>query len=368
MRIALLGHLHGFGGAEKSLIMLANQLVERGHSVELVSFTSDVKVRPLDERVKYTFIPDVDGNKIKRLIGRYKNLDVYLKNNKPDVAVSFWFQLAIFAMFASKKYNFQVIYSERGDPKDIEYNGLNGVIRSLFLPLVDGFVFQTNGAKKCFSSNIQKKSTVIHNAIEINKDQLVDVEKSNTIISVGRLHRQKNFSVLIKAMGILREDFPSYILEIYGEGELRKTLQSEIDSLGLHDTVKLMGNTKQIYEKMQKSEVFALTSDFEGMPNVLMEAMALGLPCVTTDCSPGGARELIDDQFNGIIVPVGDYIAVAEAIKYCLNDKKSAAEMGKNAAQILKTHSCEQIYNQWEDYIVSLCNTRKRRGTNGSSN
>ena len=355
MNIVLLGHLHGFGGAEKSLVMLANELSKRGHKVSLLSFTSDNNIYNLDNSVDYYFIPDQGNRKINVLRRRFFNLAAKMKELKPEIVISFWFQLAVFAMLISKTQGYKVIYSERGDPKDIEYDGLNGLIRSLSFPLIDGFVFQTTGAQNFFSKRIVDKSCVIHNAITIPRDILLEpIKKEKHIIAVGRLHRQKNFALLINAFKDVNKAYPEYKLLIYGEGEQRKDLDKLIKELNLSEAVLLCGNTRDVLRKMKKAEVFVLSSDFEGMPNVLMEAMGLGLPCVSTDCSPGGAAELIVNKKNGLLVPKGDQKKLTLSLIYLIEHPKHAEQMGIEATKVLATHSPSIIYDRWDTFIKNV--------------
>lgn len=355
MRIILLGHLHGYGGAEKSLVMLANQLSERGHDVTLVSMTSNNNVYNLSKMVRYEYIDDKCSNKIATIFNRYFLLDKFFKKNKADIVISFWFQIGVLAMILSKKYKFRIIYSERGDPTDIEYKGINGLIRRLSFPFFDGFVFQTKGARDCFGEEVVKKSCVINNAIYIDQNGLNKPPKKNKeIVAVGRLHRQKNFSMLIKAFSLIADKYTEYNLIIYGEGELRDKLTEQITELGLQKRVILYGNTKEVYNKILCSELFVLSSDFEGMPNALMEAMALGLPCISTNCSPGGAAELIDNYENGILVNIGDYNELADKMDEVLENDELKEKLSRNAKKILDTHSIEEIYGKWEKYIKEL--------------
>lgn len=357
MKITLLGHLHGYGGAEKSLVFLANQLVERGHDITLLSFTSDRNVYSLRDEVNYIFIPDKGSNKAAVLLNRFFCLRRELKQIKPDLAISFWFQLAVFGMMISKELGFKIIYSERGDPSDSEYDGLNGMIRRLSFPFMDGFVFQTKGAQAYFGEKIKDKSCVIHNAITV-PDSIIEFKpvKKKNIVSVGRLHRQKNFPLLINAFSEIIKIHPEYKLVIYGEGEQRQELELLVERLGLVNNVALYGNSKDILIKMKEAEFFVLSSDFEGMPNVLMEAMGLGLPCVSTDCTPGGAAELIDNYTNGILVPKGNKAELVKAMLYTIEHFCRAEQMGRNATKILETHSPAKIYDMWETFIGGVVN------------
>lgn len=356
MNITLLGHLHGYGGAEKSLILLANQLSQRGHSVTLVTVTANNNVYQLDEGVKCNYIPDIGANKLGVIAHRYLELKRYFAKQHTDLVISFWFQIGIMSMILSKFHGFKIIYSERGDPADIEYDGLNGIIRTLSFPFFDGFVFQTKGARDFFNKKMRQKSCIIHNAINIDEGKIGAVpQKKKYIIGIGRLHRQKNFQLLIKAFAKIQKDYHDYFLVIYGEGEQRDELQTLISQLAMDKKVILFGNTSEIMQKLLEAEIFVLSSDFEGMPNALMEAMALGLPCISTDCTPGGAAELIDNHKNGVLVEKNNVNALAEAMRLLLDNPDVAQQYGNAAKKIRETHSLDKIYDKWNDYLKRLC-------------
>lgn len=351
MKIVFLSYLHGFGGAEKQNVMLANAMAERGHSVTLVSISADNNCYELDKRVKYIFLPDRKTNAL-RLFTRFQDIKQKLMALQPDVTVNFWFQSAYMTAMMSKGITGKVIYSERGDPGDKEYRGALGVIRKLILPRIDGFVFQSKGAQRYFDEKVQKRSIVIPNPVFVNTEGLTSIkERRKAIVTVGRLHPQKNQKLLIDAFSMIADQIPDYSLEIYGDGELKEDLQKQIDNLGLSDKVFLKGTSKQIHKLIYDAALFALSSDYEGLPNTLLEAMALGIPSISTDCKPGGAREIIDDGVNGIITPIGDKDKLAAAMKEMLQQSEKTEAMASKALSKMKKFQPTVIYSKWEEYF-----------------
>lgn len=136
------------------------------------------------------------------------------------------------------------------------------------------------------------------------------------------------------------------VLKIFGEGSLKKKLQNRIDELGLKDKVYLMGTKSDVLNWIKESYCFVLTSDFEGLPNSLIEAMCMGIPCISTDCSPGGARQLLSDD-RGLIVPCGDKERLAEAINIYLENKDIAAQYGQAAYGLRKEIDCNKVAKEW---------------------
>ena len=354
MKIVFLSYLHGFGGAEKQNVMLANAMANRGHDVTLISICADNNCYQLDRHVDYQFLPDRKTN-ILRLITRYEDIKKKLIEIGPDVTVSFWYQSAYLTALMRKNITGKIIYSERSDPGDKEYSGILGWIRSLTLPRIDGFVFQSKGAQSYFSKSVQSRSTVIPNPVFVKTEDFQEVkERKKKIVTVGRLHPQKNQKLLIEAFSLIVDQIPEYILEIYGDGDLKDELQRQIMELHLENKVYLKGTSKKIHELIYDASLFVLSSDYEGIPNTLLEAMALGIPCISTDCRPGGAREIITDGEDGIIVPVGDKTALANAISWSLNHKEDTLKRAKKAIERMKHFRADTIYSRWENFLRRL--------------
>lgn len=351
MKIVFLAYLHGFGGAERQIVMLANSMAVRGHVVTLVSICADNNCYKLDKNVRYIFLPDRKKN-ILRLLTRYQDIRRLLKNIEPDLTVSFWFQSAYMTAIMKKSITGKVLYSERGDPGDKEYMGLLGLVRTLTTHRIDGFVFQSTAAQAYFNDAIQKRSTVIPNPVFINPDDYPKPkERRNVIVNVGRLHPQKNQKVLIDAFSIIAEDIPDYKLEIFGEGSLKESLQQQIKQLDLSERVLLKGTSDHIFNLIYDAGVFVLSSDYEGIPNTLLEAMTLGIPCITTDYRPGGACDIITTGENGVIVPVGDKEQLALKMLMMVQKRDIAERMAEKAMEGMKKYSPEIIYNKWEKYF-----------------
>lgn len=353
MRIALVAYFHGNGGAERQITMLANALAERYEVYMVISGANNQKY-PISNNIQTIDVTNVEG-KVLPVLRRFFAQRKALKEIKPSVSVHYNFQSAYFAVAMPQKYSGKIIYSERGDPYDDEYTGLLGLIREYAIKRIDGFVFQTEGARDYFDENIRTRSTVIHNPITIPIDFQGGIGKrEKRIVNIGRLHPQKNQKLLIEAFSKIAADNPDYILEIYGEGSLQGALEEQVHRCGLDNRVIIKSPRKDIFGAIKDAGLFVLTSDYEGMPNALMEAMALGLPCISTDCRPGGARALIVDGINGYVVPRGDASLLAERMSFLLKNNDFAQTIGEKAMSILDNHTPEEIFKKWELYIERI--------------
>lgn len=342
-----------FGGAERVMSILANEwgksnvettiLVTETEAISKYSLSDKVTIIGCHEEKERARIPQFTVIKKVRDI---------CKEWKPDVVISFYNDLCALTALGIIGLHIPLIYSERNDPKRTNQRLLDRLYRKIVECMADKIVFQTAGAQRCYSKRVQEKSTVILNPVNTNGFSRHDFscEKSE-IVSVGRLEAQKNQKLLIDAFELIASDFPEYQLTIYGEGSLRKELEDYIKAKGLQERVFLPGNKNNIQEHIKDASLFVLSSDYEGIPNALIEAMAIGLPCVSTDCSPGGARELIKEGVNGLITPCGDARKLSDAMRMLLSNKAYAKVCGIKALKIRKKTDVKQISTDWLRYI-----------------
>ena len=355
MRLALVAYLHGAGGAERQITLLANVMAKRGHEVHFLVLSEFSNRYPISKEVIVHDLTDADKNAIHPILGRYKALKKKYKEIVPDVTIHYNLQSAYLTIAMPKKVYRKAVYSERGDPYDKEYSGLLGMIRDWTVKRMDGLVFQSEGARDFFDEAIKEKSVVIHNSVEVPIDKYpIPVKRTQRIVSAGRLHEQKNYSLLIEAFAKISNDFSEYNLDIYGDGGLREELQAQINKLQLTERINLLPACKDIWDRIRDASMFVLSSDYEGMPNALMEAMALGIPSVATDCRPGGARTLIKDGVNGFVTPLRDVNALANTMAYVLSNPVVAETISKGGRQIALTHDEERTFNKWEKFLCAL--------------
>lgn len=362
--VCYLNTLHS-GGAERVMSVLANGLNRLGHSVTMVTdyFSSDDYY--LDEGVERVVFEKeatraMRKGRLGRTLSRITKLRKICREKKAEILISFMEDINSRALLATWGLKVKNLISVRIDPRQLLKSRTRRLQIKWLYPMADGCVYQTEDAKQSMPAKLHKKSRVIFNPVSdtfYGVQGLPGTEKR--VVSCGRLASQKRFDLLIDAFSKVCAEFPEHKLEIYGTGGDEEKLQKQIEDLGRQDRIFLMGRCEDIPNALKNAGLFVLSSDFEGLPNALMEAMALHLPVVSTDCGGGGARALIEDGVDGQIVPCGDVDALAEAIRQNLADPESAKQRGKKAGEKAKGFSTEKIVIQWERYIRQIVNGKE---------
>lgn len=348
-KIVLFTGSMGRGGAERVISILSNYLSERGWDVTIIMLLHDITDGySLDERVKIiNFLPKSPISTPKKILRNIKLVRAYIKKEKPDVAVSFMAQNILISGIACRGLNIKFIASERIDPAKVKRNMAYKKVLENIYRKANKVIFQTKRAKEYFNTEIQKNSVIIGNPVSVSC--LAEDNPKKKIVTAGRLTTQKNHKMLIEAFGQLAGKYSDYCLEIYGEGPCREELEKQIQEKGLHERVFLKGSSNKLHECICDSQIFVLSSDFEGLSNALIEAMMMGIPCISTDCA--GSDEVIENGKNGLLVPVGNGQELRNAIEKLIEDadlRKKISENGKKRAEIFKT---ENIIEKWMDVI-----------------
>ena len=254
-----------------------------------------------------------------------------------------------------KKLHIPVVISERADPFQ-QLSKLDKIIHAIYNQ-AEGAVFQTNGARDFYSKRLQEKSIVIPNPVVDNYSEIThDYYNINKeLVSVGRFEIiQKRQDVLLKASKIVFEKYPEYKLIFWGDGPDEDKLKELAKELQIENKVMFAGVTNSVLEKVNQSEIFVLSSDYEGIPNALIEAMSIGMPCVATDCSPGGARMLLEDGKSGKLVGCGKYEELAKEIIYFIENREKEKEYGMYAKESIGRFSYSILMNRWEEYLLKI--------------
>ena len=333
------------GGAERVVSVLASQLARDGHEVSVITYFRTQNDYPVDPRVRIACISNGPEAAYRSLafgekIGKIREA---LKQIRPRYLIPFLPHTAIHAALAGMGLKLKMIQTVRAAPAIVPASFFQRKIRDCLVAFSCATFVQTDSQKAYFPRWMQRRITVLPNPVSESMLSAVCDRPSvlTKIISAGRLTGQKNFELLIEAVKLVREKGYEIQLSIYGEGELRSLLQQRIDDLGCSDCCHLRGRTDDMAKALCKSHLFVLPSHYEGMPNALMEAMAVGLPCISTDC-PTGPRELIEPG-RGLLVPVNDPSAMANAIEQMILHPDEAAKLGAAARNYIRNHYSPQI-------------------------
>lgn len=348
-----------FGGAERVITNLANSLVKNGDEVILTGVFYKDPAYELDNRV--TFINGINGK--NTLISMIK-LRKLIKKSNPDIVLSFLTHINIATLIAGIGLKIPIVISERNDPVKTPTEKSRRIMRKFVYPFADGYVFQTKEAMTFFGDKIIDKSIIIPNPLYIDSSLSKNwdyPEENIKLISVGRLVPQKRHDHVIRVFKEILDEIKddSYILEIWGSGPEKNNLLNLIRELNLVNNVFLMGESKEIHLEMNKAELFIMYSKFEGMPNSLMEAMALGLPVISSDCESGGPRFLIDNDRNGILTPLDDVVQLKKNVILLLENRNRRINLGLNAKEISIKLNPNKINDQWRNYLLNLINEKK---------
>ncbi|WP_207667919.1 glycosyltransferase [Serpentinicella alkaliphila] len=348
------------GGAERVLVNLANKLSENGNVVKIIVFDEGQSDYELQKGIDVVSYKTNTSNKLFTFFSMIINMRRAILDTNPDLLISFLTTTNIYALLGNLLHNKTIIISERNDPNQDPEQWYYRLLRKFIYPLASGFVFQTNDAKKYFSKNIQNRSTVIPNPVFIDLIDNFHIEKKNTIVCVGRLEPQKNQKMLIDAFEIIKDDFPDFSLDIYGDGSLRTELQEYINNKSLQNIVTLKGRVKNLHEQIIGASLFVLPSNYEGMSNALMEAMALGIPCISTDCPIGGSADLIKNNVNGILIAVNDVDQLICAMRKILGNKDFSTKLATEATKVKTTNNISNIYIEWDEYIKKVISNENK--------
>lgn len=338
------------GGAERVMLDLARKSADKGDKVLLVTvFKAEIEYDVPDNIQRVVLGESKEILKGKECVKRLRN--ICIKENA-DLLVAF---LNIYhAILATAFIKTKCIISIRNNPTTTYCSTYAKLMNRWLLPFADGCVFQTKDARESFPA-LKKKSVIIANPI---KDSFFGIERKpieGVLVSCGRLIKQKNQEMMIRAFEQVHRSYPTASLHIYGDGELKDYLEQLINQKKLTSCVFLEGISNDVENVLSKADIFLLSSDFEGMPNALMEAMAAGVPSISTDCPCGGPKELLNDEMlSNYLVKVNDDNALAQKIIILLKDRACLNETGRRLKQVAQKYRSDSIFEIWNSYFDKI--------------
>ena len=382
----------GGGGAERVVANLSRELLRAGdYRVSVAMLRNVPPAYPLDPRVELLYAPQLPvttpyGKAVRAAFSMYKRFRQgfvkplavklgrydrmpridetafyfyahyampyreYLRKNPGCTAFGFLIRSNIAMLMAAKGLPVKAVFCERNNPvrPDIPANILR--IRDRLTRRCSAAVFQTE-EERAYYTWLRCESAVIPNPLKEDLPEPFVGERRREIVNFCRLNKQKNIPLLIGAFQRLLADYPDFRLRIYGRGDEKENLIALTRAKGLADSVIFEDFAPDVHQRIRDAAMYVCSSDFEGLSNSMLEAMAIGMPCVCTDCEGGGARMMIRSGENGLLTPIGDETALYEAMKRLAEDPAYAARMGSEAAKVRRELSIENIAGRWEAII-----------------
>lgn len=385
------------GGAERVISVLSRGFVDAGHRVSLIlthQSLKEAKLEALHEKVNVLSLEDQLSDlkqdalaaKLKMIQGRVEGklsrtllkkesdkglidkywsrnfakvewLKQYFKQHKHTTIIAFLYDTIFLTLLANQQIGNPLIISERGDPEQsIASKTTMAFLHSKFKE-ADHVVYQSPDVRDWYKVHTNVEGQVIFNPIKEDLPEPFTGVRQKRIVNFCRISEQKNLELLVCAYDRLQKDYPDYDLYIYGdpvgngvEGYL-DYIRNIIREKGLEEKVHILPGRSDIHNEIRDCAMFVSSSDFEGMSNSMLEAMAMGMPVVCTDCPAGGARAVIQDYENGLLVPVKNEEALYLAMKELIKKPELAERISKNAAKIREVQSLENIMKQWMELI-----------------
>lgn len=347
------------GGAERTIALLSDYATRQGNNVTIMTMDNRESFYMLNQEVRHLklaleYNSSNIGQAIKNNLVRIKAIKSILKKNDPNIVICFGINTIFLSWLCRGKMQYKIVGSERTNPYCNNY-GFWNKSKKWISRLCDGFLFQTNGARSYYPTSTQKVGTILPNSIIASEFMKLDKPWSyrKNICAVGRLDDDKCFDDILFAFSKIYDKYPNVHLNIYGDGPNRNNLEALSQKLGLGEVVSFCGRCKDILDEYSKHKIFVMASRLEGMPNVLMEAMASGCACVATNCD-FGPNELIHDGGDGFLVPVSDRNAIAERLCNLLDNDNLCQSFSKAAKEIRNTHDLEIIGKYFNAYLERI--------------
>ena len=338
------------GGLERVLSVLSGALASHFDEVTYITWHDFPVFYDIDKRVNVVCAEKEIGS--HSAWKRTKWLRRYVKVENPDVLISFSTPFNMISLVALMGAGIKVVVSERNDPAHFRWGCIAKIFRNLLYLKADGLLVQTETSKEHLWTPLAKRAVVIPNPILMDDHYIgsaIHSEMKPLIVSASRFVPQKKNDMIIRAFAEFLKCHPDYQLIIYGEGREKSRLEDLVSALGLNGKVVLPGAVPDVWDKMKCASLFVMASEYEGMPNALMEAMSLGLPCISTRVC--GAIDIIKDGENGVLVNVNDEKALLNAFLLIADNKGMREKLGRNAIHVAEEYDFSKIVSQWIGYI-----------------
>lgn len=352
------------GGAEKQIVYLTN-LLSQVYNVHLVILENKNIVHSVNKNVDFIHLDYDESESFLKLgpIKSYKlirnicgDIKEIIKRKNIDLVIAYKDREVLFSYIVSCFVKVKVLVSQRGD-----YNNLPlywQIILKYVYHHCNGVIFQLPSVQKFYSMSDKNSKVIPNPSTLVFSDDIYGAYASKKILSAGRFQDRKRFDLLIKAFSIVNKKYPEYELFIYGDGNERKNLEALIDELKLSEKIHLPGFIKDVIRNNLDAEMFVFTSDSEGIPNILIEALSAGIPCIATDCLPGGADFLLNHGENGLLINRNSIDALVKSIYMYIENRQQALEYGKKGKRYMENFSEEIVNNKFLSYVNNILESR----------
>ncbi len=346
------------GGAERVICNLANACHKHGYEVVFITSFPVADEYILDKDIVRFNLEEeeLENGFVKENLQRTMKVRKICKKYKLNMLVSFMAAPNFRNILATRFLKTKSIISIRNLPEKEYFNRVYRLMAKVLFPFADGIVFQTEDAKGYFSKRVQKKSKIIWNMVDEkfyqNRVQY-DYEQRKQIVSIGRLVEQKRHDIFIKAFSKIADKYPNISVKIYGEGKLQDELRGIISECGMTERITLCGNIEDVVSALDSAKIFVMSSDYEGMPNTIMEAMTRGVPVIATDCPCGGPQLLLGTG-SGVLIEKENIMQLAEAMDDLLKSKRKAEELASLALQASEHFRNDIIAREWMEFIERI--------------
>ncbi len=365
MKVAFVIANLGCGGAEKVLTLIANSLVGSADSIQIITFAKvDRPHFPVHRGIKIVSVDRFEVSKTLRQklesnIIRISRLRRLLSDFDPDVVVSFMDRVNVVSCLASLKRSWRLIVSERSVPGHFPIGRFWGILRSLSYRRADCVVAQTKGVSEWLRKNTASgRIEIVGNPVELiasadsgRMEDSIHMPRKNIILYVGRFAWMKRLDIMVRAFYDLGSSREGWELWLVGDGPTKSEIETLVSKLKLSESVVFKGRLEELDSLYQEAAIFAMSSSLEGMPNALMEAMAWGIACISTDC-PFGPRDVIENNVDGLLVANENVDEFSRGLQRLVTSSNLRERLGASARESCVRFEKSSILKRWHEIIL----------------